>query len=141
MTEGFLLVDKPVGFTSHDIVALVRRALGERRVGHSGTLDPAATGLLVLGVGRSTRLLTFLVGADKRYEAVIRLGMARPARMAMIAMTMSNSSRVNPSERFMNDSHRRLCPACHPNPSVGPGKWAQPDPVSILVSAGSERDL
>ncbi len=75
-TEGFLLVDKPAGFTSHDIVALVRRALGERRVGHSGTLDPAATGLLVLGVGRSTRLLTFLVGADKRYEAVIRLGMA-----------------------------------------------------------------
>ena len=76
MTNGFLLVDKPPGFTSHDIVALVRRGLGERRVGHAGTLDPAATGLLILGIGRSTRLLTFLVGADKRYEAVIRLGMA-----------------------------------------------------------------
>lgn len=76
MTTGFLLVDKPQGFTSHDIVAIVRRALGERRVGHAGTLDPAAAGLLILGVGRSTRLLTFLVGADKRYEAVIRLGMS-----------------------------------------------------------------
>lgn len=76
MRNGFLLVDKPTGFTSHDIVAVVRRGLGERRVGHAGTLDPAATGLLVLGVGRSTRLLTFLVGADKRYEAVIRLGLA-----------------------------------------------------------------
>lgn len=76
MTNGFLLVDKPPGFTSHDVVALVRRGLDERRVGHAGTLDPAATGLLILGVGRSTRLLTFLVGADKRYEAVIRLGMA-----------------------------------------------------------------
>jgi tRNA pseudouridine55 synthase len=76
MTNGFLLVDKPIGFTSHDVVALVRRGLGERRVGHAGTLDPAATGLLILGVGRSTRLLTFFVGADKRYEAVIRLGMA-----------------------------------------------------------------
>lgn len=75
MTSGFLLVDKPQGFTSHDIVAIARRELGERRVGHSGTLDPAATGLLILGVGRSTRLLTFLVGADKRYDAVIRLGM------------------------------------------------------------------
>lgn len=76
MTNGFLLVDKPTGFTSHDIVALVRRGLGMRRVGHAGTLDPAATGLLILGVGRSTRLLTFLVGADKRYEAVIRLGIS-----------------------------------------------------------------
>lgn len=73
---GFLLVDKPAGFTSHDVVALVRRELGERRVGHAGTLDPAATGLLILGVGRSTRLLTFLVGSDKSYDAVIRLGAA-----------------------------------------------------------------
>jgi tRNA pseudouridine55 synthase len=74
--SGFLLIDKPLGFTSHDVVAVVRRELGERRVGHAGTLDPAATGLLILGIGRSTRLLTFLVGADKEYEAVVRLGVS-----------------------------------------------------------------
>lgn len=72
--DGLLLIDKPSGITSHGVVARVRRLLGVRKVGHSGTLDPDATGLLVLGVGRGTRLLTFLVGADKEYEATIRLG-------------------------------------------------------------------
>jgi tRNA pseudouridine55 synthase len=74
--NGILLVDKPGGVTSHDIVARARRALGTRKIGHAGTLDPMATGLLVLGVGPSTRLLTFLVGLDKTYEATIRLGVA-----------------------------------------------------------------
>jgi len=72
--EGLLLVDKPGGLTSHDVVARVRRLAGTRKVGHAGTLDPMATGLLVLGIGRATRLLTYLVGADKCYEATIRLG-------------------------------------------------------------------
>ena len=63
--DGLLLVDKLVGPTSHDVVAAVRRLAAIRRVGHAGTLDPMATGLLVLGVGRATRLLTHLVGADK----------------------------------------------------------------------------
>nr|WP_167150417.1 tRNA pseudouridine(55) synthase TruB [Lysinibacter cavernae] len=71
---GILLVDKPGGFTSHDVVARSRKLLQTRKVGHAGTLDPMATGLLVLGVGSSTRLLTFLVGADKEYVATIRLG-------------------------------------------------------------------
>lgn len=71
-----LLVDKPKGPTSHDIVARVRRAAGTRKVGHAGTLDPMATGLLVLGVGSATRLLTHFVGLDKTYEATIRLGAA-----------------------------------------------------------------
>jgi tRNA pseudouridine55 synthase len=71
---GILLVDKPAGITSHDVVARARRALGTRRVGHAGTLDPMATGLLVLGVESATRLLTFIVGADKTYAATIRLG-------------------------------------------------------------------
>jgi tRNA pseudouridine55 synthase len=73
-TSGILLVDKPQGHTSHDVVARVRRAAGTRKVGHAGTLDPMATGLLVLGIESSTRLLTFMVGLDKRYEATIRLG-------------------------------------------------------------------
>lgn len=72
--DGLLIVDKPAGWTSHDIVAKVRRLAGTRRVGHAGTLDPMATGVLVVGVGRGTRLLTFLVGCDKAYTATIRLG-------------------------------------------------------------------
>ena len=71
-----LLVDKPAGLTSHDVVSRVRRLAGTRRVGHAGTLDPMATGLLVLGIGRATRLLTHLVGLDKEYTATIRLGVS-----------------------------------------------------------------
>ncbi|KQV05190.1 tRNA pseudouridine(55) synthase TruB [Leifsonia sp. Root112D2] len=72
--SGILLVDKAQGWTSHDAVARTRRLAGTRKVGHAGTLDPMATGLLVLGIGSSTRLLTYVVGADKEYEATIRLG-------------------------------------------------------------------
>lgn len=72
---GILLIDKAEGWTSHDVVAKTRRAMGTRKVGHAGTLDPMATGLLVLGVGSSTRLLTYLVGLPKVYTATIRLGL------------------------------------------------------------------
>jgi tRNA pseudouridine55 synthase len=74
--DGILVVDKPPGWTSHDVVARARRLCATRKVGHAGTLDPMATGVLVLGVGRATRLLTFLVGCDKDYTATIRLGQA-----------------------------------------------------------------
>ena len=73
---GIALVDKPGGMTSHDVVSRARRALGTRKIGHAGTLDPLATGLLLLGVDSATRLLTYLVGLDKTYEATIRLGSA-----------------------------------------------------------------
>jgi tRNA pseudouridine55 synthase len=76
VTSGLLLVDKPQGVTSHDVVARARRLLGTRKVGHAGTLDPMATGLLLLGVDSATRLLTYLVGLDKEYIATIRLGIA-----------------------------------------------------------------
>jgi tRNA pseudouridine55 synthase len=72
--NGILLVDKPQGLTSHDVVARTRKKADTRRVGHAGTLDPMATGLLILGLGSSTRLLTYIVGLDKEYEATIRLG-------------------------------------------------------------------
>jgi tRNA pseudouridine55 synthase len=68
------VVDKPAGWTSHDVVARARGLLGTRRVGHAGTLDPMATGVLVLGVGTATRLLNFITGVDKTYEALIRFG-------------------------------------------------------------------
>jgi tRNA pseudouridine55 synthase len=73
-TPGLLLVDKPEGITSHDVVSRVRKLLGTRKVGHAGTLDPMATGLLVLGIESGTKLLTFIVGKDKTYQATIRLG-------------------------------------------------------------------
>ena len=76
MTSGILLVDKPDGMTSHDVVSRVRKLAGTRKVGHAGTLDPMATGLLILGLDSSTRLLTYLVGLDKEYVATIRLGFA-----------------------------------------------------------------
>jgi tRNA pseudouridine55 synthase len=72
--SGLVVVDKPGGMTSHDVVARVRRLAGTRKVGHAGTLDPMATGVLVLGVNRATRLLGHLTLTDKRYDATIRLG-------------------------------------------------------------------
>jgi tRNA pseudouridine55 synthase len=72
--EGLLLIDKPAGITSHDVVDVVRRALGTKKVGHAGTLDPMATGLLLIGVGRATRLLRFLGDLPKTYEGTMRLG-------------------------------------------------------------------
>jgi tRNA pseudouridine55 synthase len=74
--DGVLVIDKPAGPTSHDVVARARRALGERRIGHTGTLDPAASGVLPLVVGRATRLARFLSASDKSYEAAIRLGVS-----------------------------------------------------------------
>lgn len=74
--EGIVVVDKPAGWTSHDVVARMRRIAGTRRVGHAGTLDPMATGVLVVGIGRATRLLGHISGHDKDYTATIRLGMA-----------------------------------------------------------------
>lgn len=73
-TPGLLLVDKPAGMTSHDVVSKVRKLAGTKKVGHAGTLDPMATGLLVLGIESGTKILTFVVGTDKTYEATIRLG-------------------------------------------------------------------
>lgn len=72
--DGLVIVDKPAGFTSHDVVARLRRFAGTRRVGHAGTLDPMATGVLVIGVEKATRLLGHLALTEKEYEATIRLG-------------------------------------------------------------------
>ncbi len=74
--DGLTIVDKPQGLTSHDVVARMRRLAGTRKVGHGGTLDPMATGVLVIGLGRATRLLGYISGQDKAYVATIRLGVA-----------------------------------------------------------------
>lgn len=76
MISGFALVDKDPGWTSHDVVGRLRRLYGQRRVGHAGTLDPMATGVLVVGLGHATRLLRFVQGQPKTYEATVRIGQA-----------------------------------------------------------------
>jgi tRNA pseudouridine55 synthase len=89
---GILLLDKPQGPTSHDLVSRTRRALGTRKVGHAGTLDPMATGLMILGVESATRLLTYLVGLGKEYTATIRLGQATTTDDAEGVITSSGDA-------------------------------------------------
>ena len=74
MHSGLIIVDKPQDWTSHDVVSRMRRLAGTRKVGHAGTLDPMATGVLVVGINKATRLLTYIVGTSKTYQATIRLG-------------------------------------------------------------------
>ena len=73
-THGFVIIDKPAGITSHDVVVRLRRALGTKRIGHAGTLDPMATGVLVLGINNATKFLEYIVQGRKRYQGTIRLG-------------------------------------------------------------------
>lgn len=103
MPDGIAVIDKPAGWTSHDVVARARGVLGTRKVGHSGTLDPDATGVLVLGVGRATRLLRFLTALPKSYEGEIVLGVETDtldaagqvtARHEMAAVTGSQARRA-----------------------------------------------
>ncbi len=98
--DGVLVIDKPAGPTSHDLVALVRRVTGWSKVGHTGTLDPLATGVLPLVVGRATRLAQFLTAADKVYEAEVRIGWATDtydAEGKRIEISSSESPNVPPS--------------------------------------------
>ncbi|MBL0886496.1 tRNA pseudouridine(55) synthase TruB [Myceligenerans indicum] len=96
--DGFVVVDKPAGWTSHDVVARTRGLAGTRKVGHAGTLDPMATGVLVLGVGKATRLLTYVVGADKDYDATVRLGVATNTDDAEGEVTASPGARSVPDD-------------------------------------------
>src|SRR5206468_1213678 len=86
--EGVLLINKPAGWTSHDVVAKVRKMLRVRKVGHTGTLDPSATGVLVLCLGKATRIAEYLVLADKAYRATLRLGVATDTQDADGAVVM-----------------------------------------------------
>lgn len=104
--DGVLIIDKPAGLTSFDVVARVRRILDERRVGHTGTLDPFATGVLVVLVGSATRLAQFLSGAEKEYEAVIRLGYATDTGDVTgepIPVDQSHTKKLNPQSLRKED--------------------------------------
>ena len=91
-TDGIVLVDKPEGPTSHDVVSAVRKIFGTRKVGHAGTLDPMATGMLVLGLGKATRLLGYLAASDKEYVATMRLGMSTETDDAQGTITQTSSA-------------------------------------------------
>ena len=95
--DGVLVIDKPQGVTSHDVVAVARRCLGEKRIGHTGTLDPLATGVLPLACGRATRLVRFLSATDKDYDAVIRFGLTTDSYDITGAET-SRSGHTPPAE-------------------------------------------
>jgi tRNA pseudouridine55 synthase len=104
VVNGVLVVDKPGGITSFDVVASVRRALGERRVGHTGTLDPMATGVLPICVGEATKLVPFLMSGDKEYEAELRLGVTTDSLDATGAVT----SETDPATVARADVEREL---------------------------------
>ena len=104
--DGVLVIDKPEGLTSHDVVAVARRALGEKRVGHTGTLDPLATGVLPLACGRATRLVRFLTGSDKDYDATIRFGLTTDS-FDITGEETSHSGAV-PSRQAVLDAMDRL---------------------------------
>ena len=90
--HGVVVIDKPAGWTSHDVVAKSRGVIGTRKVGHSGTLDPDATGVLVLGVGHATRLLRFLTELPKRYEGEICLLYTSPSPRDLSTSRMPSSA-------------------------------------------------
>ena len=104
--DAVLVVDKPQGLTSHDVVAAARRALGDSRIGHTGTLDPLATGVLPLAIGRATRLVRFLTASDKEYSATIRFGMTTDSYD--ITGTETGRTDAVPSQDAILDAVRRL---------------------------------
>jgi len=112
--DGALIIDKPAGLTSHDVVIRTRRILRERRVGHTGTLDPFATGVLIVLLGRATRLAQFLSGVDKEYEAIIRLGYS----------TDTGDRTGNPI----------------PGPTAKPGAWTEAEIEAALQSLRGDID-
>ena len=98
MMDGILIIDKPVGFTSHDVIARVRRILQKKRVGHTGTLDPFATGVLVVLVGRATRLAQYVSSAKKEYEGVIRFGYATDTGDSMGSIRLETKATLTSRE-------------------------------------------
>lgn len=125
---GALIIDKPQGITSHDVVARVRRATRIRRVGHAGTLDPFATGVLVCCVGPATRLVQFLVGLDKEYEATVRLGFATDTQDC----TGEQITPLRPSNQLSVDNLRQVL-------NEFTGEQLQTPPMFSAKKVGGER--
>ncbi len=103
--DGLLLIDKPMGKTSHDVVNMIRRAFGVKKVGHGGTLDPIATGLLIMGIGRGTKVLQRFLGASKAYTVGLRLGVSTD--------TQDTQGRVIHTMKDVSVTAERFEQACH----------------------------
>ncbi len=103
---GLIVVDKPQGITSHGVVSRMRRICGTRKVGHGGTLDPMATGVLIVAVGKATKLLTYVSGLDKSYAATIRLGQATVTDDAEGEVTASADASAVADAPIHGDSRR-----------------------------------
>ena len=142
-TPGLLLVDKPEGITSHDVVSRVRKLLGTRKVGHAGTLDPMATGLLVLGIESGTKLLTFIVGNDKTYEATIRLGSSTVTddREGEILTTATREQLTEASKDSILLGIAKLTGVIQQKPSAVSAIKVDGERAYARVRAGEEVDL
>ena len=137
---GLVLIDKPSDWTSHDVVAKVRKAVGGKKVGHAGTLDPLATGLLVLGIESGTKLLTFLVGADKTYLATIRLGVSTVSddSQSEIIKTASPASLASVSPEDIEREMAKLTGVISQRPSSVSAIKVDGKRAYDLVRAGEE---
>jgi tRNA pseudouridine55 synthase len=133
--DGLLLIDKPAGCTSHDVVLQLRRILGERRIGHAGTLDPDATGLLLVLVGRATRFFPFLAGEEKTYTGVIRLGFATDTYDASGHPTTAEAGAL-PSAEDVDAAMRRFEGEILQVPPPYSAKKIQGKPMYKLARAG-----
>jgi len=142
-TPGLLLVDKPEGITSHDVVSRVRKLLGTRKVGHAGTLDPMATGLLVLGIESGTKLLTFIVGNDKTYEATIRIGSSTVTddREGEILTTATREQLTEVSKDSILSGIAKLTGVIQQKPSAVSAIKVDGERAYARVRAGEEVDL
>jgi tRNA pseudouridine55 synthase len=137
---GLVLIDKPSDWTSHDVVAKVRKAVGTKKVGHAGTLDPLANGLLVLGIESGTKLLTFLVGADKTYLATIRLGVSTVSddSQSEIIKTASPASLASVSPEDIEREMAKLTGVISQRPSSVSAIKVDGKRAYDLVRAGEE---
>jgi tRNA pseudouridine55 synthase len=124
--DGVLIIDKPQGITSHDVVAVARRVLGEKRIGHTGTLDPLATGVLPLACGRATRLVRFLTASDKEYDASILFGVTTDT--LDITGTETSRSGAAPSREALVDALASLT-----------GEYLQMPPAYSAKKVGGRR--
>lgn len=135
--DGLLIIDKPTGCTSHDVVAAVRRLTGERKAGHGGTLDPDATGVLIVGLGRATRFFPFLSRLDKSYSGTIRLGFATDTYDAS-GQPLAGVSGDPPGWEALNEAGRRFVGEIMQTPPAYSAKKINGRPAYRLARAGGQ---
>ncbi|CAB4668702.1 MAG: tRNA pseudouridine(55) synthase TruB [Actinobacteria bacterium] len=142
-TDGFLIVDKAPGMTSHDVVAIARRALNTRKVGHAGTLDPMATGVLVLGFGSGTRLLQYITDGDKSYRATVVLGASTVSDdvEGKVLKTASAETLASVTNEMITSTLDKMRGTIHQRPSSVSAVKIDGERAHARVRAGEEFEL